>query len=376
MFTNRTALFGLTTLALAGLAVAPAAHAQSLLVSNVGSTGAYANTISRFGLDGSFTGTFLTLGAGQGLADSGTLPAGLAQDSAGNVYIALSSDGVILQYNPITKASSVYATIPSIMPGFAFGTSSPVLAFDGTNLFVSTAPSGSSSFNGAVYKITPNAGGTTGTATKLFTDTNATAQNIGGVAVDSAGNVYLGDGNNTARVLEIDPNSGAILATASRASGGPSGTTGVTVGPDGTVYATEFKGNLTKFSNPFSNGMNGTNSTAIANNTAIEGANTAEGVARPRGIIFDSTTGDLLVVDGSNGSIDRFTTSGAAAGKGGFSTLSSGTAGFNSPDALLMYNTIAAAPEPSQAAVLGLGMFGLCALGLRARRRTAKTTAC
>jgi sugar lactone lactonase YvrE len=368
MFQNRAVYFGLTTLALAGLAFAPAAHAQELLVANEGGATptTYANTISEYNAaTGAFTGTFLTLGSA-GLADTGTTPVGLAEDSAGNIYVALNSNDTILKYNPTTGVSSTYATINDTLTSSQFGIGSPALAIYDNNLFVATVPTNSNSLNGGVFEVTPNAGGSTGTATKIFTDTSSTAQNIGGIAVDGSGNIYLGDGNAVSRVVELD-STGTQIAVRTHIPGGDSssGTQGVTVGPDGTVYATAFKGDLASITDPFATGT----LTVLASNSTIKGVNTTETDARPRGVIVDSGTGDLLVVDGTpTGAVDRFTTSGAAAGNGGYATFI--TAGLNGPTALLEYTAPVAAPEPSQMAVLGLGVLGLGVLGLRARRRS------
>ncbi len=148
-------------------------------------------------------GVVTTLGG-----DLGTWPAGVAIDGVGNVYVAGIADNIIRKITPTGVATTLAGTAG--VSGHADGTGKAAsfnlpasVAIDSMgNLFV--AESG----NNTIRKITPTGAVTTlaGTAGKkgAANGTGAAARfnHPMGVTTDSAGNIYVADsGNNTIRKI-------------------------------------------------------------------------------------------------------------------------------------------------------------------------------
>ena len=142
---------------------------------------------------------------GSGSAARFNLPTGLAVDGAGNVYVADNGNSRIRK---ITPAASV-TTFAGSAPGSADGTGTAAqfngpsgVAVDASgNVFVTDAG------NNTIRKITPARVVTTLGGLALSPGTsdgagiNARFNSPRGIAVDSAGNIYVGDsGNHTIRV--------------------------------------------------------------------------------------------------------------------------------------------------------------------------------
>lgn len=176
-------------------------------------------------------GVVTTLGG-----DLGTWPAGVATDSVGNVYVAGIADNTIRKITPTGVVTTLAGTAG--VSGHADGTGKAAsfnlpasVAIDSMgNLFV--AESG----NNTIRKITPAGVVTTlaGTAGKKGTanGTGAAARfnHPMAVAIDSARNVYVADsGNNTIRKIT---SAGAVTTLA--------GTAGMEGDSDGTGAAARF----------------------------------------------------------------------------------------------------------------------------------------
>ena len=209
------------------------------------------------GLAGSVDGT--------GSAARFTKPEGLVIDSAGNVIVADFGNNTIRRITPAGVVTTLAGTAG--VRGAANGTgaaasfNSPVgVALDAAgNIYV--ADSG----NQLIRKVTPagvvttyaGVAGTAGSADGPAA--SATFRGPSGVAVDTAGNVYVGDSNN-ATIRKIDTS--AVVSTAA-------GRAGITGSTDG--------------------------SAALFNN--------------PNGVVADAT-GNLYVADSANGTIRKITPAG------------------------------------------------------------------
>ena len=133
---------------------------------------------------------FTSSGVGSVFASSGSQrPSGLAFDSAGNLYAAI-TDNTVVQF-----------TVGGVGSVFASGLSDPQgLAFDSAgNLYVANYGEG-----------TINMFSSTGTDLGVFASGLSGPQ---GLAFDSAGNLYVGNGNNNT-IVEFTPGGvGSVFAS-------------------------------------------------------------------------------------------------------------------------------------------------------------------
>ncbi len=281
---------------------------------------------------------------------------GIVADGNGNVYTTSGND--IFKINPTTGAfitptgsRTPFATDPN-NDGEIYG-----LALDANNnLYFS------SETTGRVYKVTPNAAGTAGTvnATPFATGVGSP----GALTFDSAGNLYVGDqgiGNgvkNGNNVFKVTP-TGAVSTFAT----GFATTPGVQ-STDVLGLAFNPAGNLIVSLDQNANGNNASNHIAqVAPNGTISAfLNPASGFFEA-GDAVDSA-GNVYYLSNGNNTVYK-----AAAGGTSSTTFING--GFTSSFGIAL--APAAAPEPSQFVALGLGMLGLGALALKARKRSSLT---
>jgi sugar lactone lactonase YvrE len=234
---------------------------------------------------------------GTGGAARFNAPAGVAVDSSGNVYVADSGNHVIRK---ITSAA-VVTTLA--------GTAGVTGSADGT-----------------------------GSAAQ-FNDSR-------GVAVDTSGNVYVADGNNTI-IRKITP-SGVVttLAGTAGAAGAADGTGsaarfrypyGVAVDNSGNVYVADTENSTIRKITPA--GVVTTLAGEYLTTGSADGTGNAARFFYPHGIAVD-TSGNIFVADSSNGTIRKVTPAGAVttfAGTAGNIGSNDGTgtaAEFNYPESI------------------------------------------
>ncbi len=273
-----------------------------------------------------------------GAAASFFYPTGVSTDSAGNVYVADTSNNTIRKITPAGVVSTLAGTAGVSGPTDATGAAASFFYPTGVatdsagNVYV--ADTG----NNTIRKITP-AGVVTlaGTAgVRGHADGIGVAASFfypNGVATDSAGNVYVTDaGNYTIR--KITP-AGVVstLAGTARVSGSADATgaaasfsypNGVTTDSAGYVYVTDYGNHTIRKITPA-----GAVST-LAGTAGVFGSADATGAAAsfryPYGVATDSA-GNVFVADTGNYTIRKITSAGAV------STLA-GTAGVGHADGI------------------------------------------
>lgn len=291
---------------------------------------------------------------GTGSAARFSYPGGVAVDGAGNVYVADQSNNTIRK---ITAGGVVTTLAGSAgQPGSADGTGSAArfnlpqsVAVDSAgNIYVADTS------NHTIRKVTPG-----GTVTTLAgsagnsgsTDgngNNARFNNPNGVAVDSAGNVYVGDTHNNI-VRKITP--GGIVTTLAGTAGSAGSTdgtgsaarfnfpTGVAVDNAGNLYVADFDSNTIRVGVPVAKYEPYVIST-LAGFPGSAGSNDGTGSGArfyfPSGVAMDNA-GNLYVADQKNCTIRKITPGGMVttlAGLAGSSGSADGTgsaARFNTP---------------------------------------------
>jgi len=217
--------------------------------------------ITPAGVATTLAGTAGTTGFTDGLGAAALFwgPWGVATDSAGNVYVADTGNEIIRKITPSGVASTLAGTVGTI--GSTDGTGAAALFWGPRGVATDSAGNVyvADTGNDTIRKITPAgvvttlagsagmAGSTDGMgAAALFSEPQ-------GVAADSAGNIYVADGNNNT-VRKITP-SGVVtnLAGMAGATGSTDGVgiaarfnypRGVATDSDGNVYVADF-GNAT-----------------------------------------------------------------------------------------------------------------------------------
>ena len=286
-------------------------------------------------------------------------PYGIAADSTGNLFVADTGNDAIRK---VIQAGTnwVVSTLAGSIPGFVDGTNSDAqfdypagIAVDAAgNLYVADF------YNNAIRKVTPSGGNwvvTTlaGNGLRGTTDgTNGVARfyHPTGVALDSAGRLYVADeGNNTVR--RIVPSGTNWVVTTLAGLSGTSGTTdgtntaarfagpwGIAVDSSGRIYVSDFISSRLRQVVPV-----GTNwvVTTIAGSGygAADGTNNFVQFDYPMGLAVDSAV-NLYVADYYNDSVRKVqpvgtnwvvTTIGGGAGVSGNQDGSGTNALFNLP---------------------------------------------
>ncbi len=290
---------------------------------------------------------------GTGSAASFSFPIGVAVDSSGNVCVGDSTNNLIREISP----GGVVTTLAgSIWGGSSNGTGTAALfygpdgvAVDGSgNVYVADFG------NNLIRKIAPGAVVTTLAGSMAYGSSNGvgTAASFNGpqgVAVDASGNVYVADRyNNMIRVITSGGLVSTLAGTSSPGSANGTGTgasfywpQGVAVDGAGNVYVGDSLNNLIRKITP--GGMVST----LAGQAGVTGATNATGTAAtfnyPIGVAVDDS-GTVYVADCGNNMIRKITPGGVVSTLAGSTTpgSSNGTgtgASFKGPFGVAVGNT-------------------------------------
>jgi hypothetical protein len=271
-------------------------------------------------------------------------PTGVAVDSAGNIYVADQRNNTIRK----VTASGVVMTLAGTagMPGSADGTGAAARFYSPAGVAVDSAGNiyvaNPDPHNGTVRKVT---------ATGVVTTLAGTAGFVWptGVAVDSAGNLYVGDTFvDTLRkvtpagvVTTLAGEGGFGFADGTGTAARFAGPVGVAVDSAGTVYVAD-EGNHTIRKVTAAGVV-----TTLAGDSSIGSVNGIGAAARfndPAGVAADKA-GNIYVADESNSTIRKVTATGVVttlAGTAGMLGSADGTGGaarFSFPSSVAVDNT-------------------------------------
>ncbi len=291
----------------------------------------------------SSTGTVSTLLAESGVSGSSDgigpaarfyAPEGIASDSKGNIFIADSLNYAVRKISPSGAVTTLAGRTGTSVNGVAsvgvFGLLSGLATDSAGNVYVADRS------NGIIQKISSDGTTTTLAGSPLQygyadgTGKSAIFGVIQGIATDSAGNIYVADTSNCA-VRKISP-TGVVTTIAGIAGGngstdgpgsralfcGPTvnfngllslqgGPTGIAVDAAGNVYVSDNgNNNIRKID---TSGM----VTTLAGHTGVvgfvDGVGTQASFNNPQGLAVDRS-GNVYVADANNGTIRKITPSG------------------------------------------------------------------
>ena len=299
-------------------------------------------------------GTVGSFGSDDGIGTSALLnnPDGLVVDNSGNVYVADTNNNLIRKIDSSGKVTTIAGT-GSAGSADGIGTSasfdSPIgITLDSSgNIYVADYG------NHLIRKIDSSGNVTTlagsgSSGSSNGNGTSASFYNPIGIAVDSDGNVYVGDtGNNQIRKIDSSGNVTTLAGSESSGSEDGQGTSasfykpyGIAVDNSGNIYVADAKnyrirkidssGNVTTLAGSGSQGL-------------VDGNSTTASFDLPRGIAVDGS-GNVYVGDTSNHLIRKIDSSGnvtTLAGNGikGSADGNGTSASFNYPYGIAVDNS-------------------------------------
>jgi len=293
----------------------------SLLVMGLAAPGGYAQTYTFSTIAGGSRGS----NNGVNFAAQFSTPTGVAVDNAGNVYVADQLNSAIREITP-SGTNWIVSTIAGGTMGSRDGTNTDAqfsgptgIAIDSmTNLYVADQ------FNYTIRKITPS--GTNWVVTTLAgqvgvfgiqngANTNAQFHNPFGIAVDTAGNLFVADEYNNA-IREIMPDGGnwvvsTIAGQGPNSPGSQNGTNtaaqfsypaGVAVDANSNVYVADQINNLIRLITPMGTNWVVTTIAGQLNAGFSNGLGTNAEFTSPVGVALDANS-NLYVGDSANNAI-------------------------------------------------------------------------
>lgn len=275
-----------------------------------------------------------TTGSADGTGNSARFwnPQGVAVDSTGTVYIADTANSAI---RLMTSAGVVTTLAGSPSEGSANGATTSARFYNPRNVAVDTSSNlyVADTQNSVIRKITPlgvvsvlaGTVGVFGSADGL--GANALFSGPQGVAVDSAGNVYVADtGNNTIRKIT----SGGMVGTLAGLAGSPGnadgtgtsahfyGPAGVAVDSANNVYVADtWNHTIRKIT---SGGVSSTLAGLAGTCGTFDGTNSSARFNCPTGVAVDGS-GNLYVADYNNDTIRKVTPAGVVTTLAGWAAI-------------------------------------------------------
>ncbi len=282
------------------------------------------NTIRKVtpaGVVSTFAGTAGALGTvdGVGTAARFNAPTGIAMGGDGNIYVADTGNNTIRRVTPAGVVSTIAGTAGTV--GSADGVGAAALFFNpariavdaSSNLYVTDRG------NSTIRKITPSRIVTTLAGTPgMFGSADGTGSAASfffpiGVAADTSGNVYVGDGTNTIRKIT---QSGVVstLAGTSGVTGAADGTGalasfnnigGIAVDVSGNIFVADQGNNLIRKVTP--SGVVTLFSGIWGRADSADGSDGTAGYRTPTSVAVDGKTGNMYVTDYTSSLIRKIT---------------------------------------------------------------------
>ncbi|MEO6994352.1 MAG: immunoglobulin domain-containing protein, partial [Lacunisphaera sp.] len=241
---------------------------------------------------------------------------GLALDAAGNLYTADSAEYVVQKITPsgiVTTVAGIMGQRGSVDGSVSQAQLSPTggIAIDGSGIIYITE-------NFSIRKITPGGNVSILTGVEDGTGTPASFANPKGVTIDTAGNLFVADSNDSA-VRKINPSGGVTTFAGNLTKSGDddgTGTDATFIGPSsialdlaGNFLVTDSGTNTLRRISPAGQVTTLAGLSPEKSNGSVDGIGSAARFNSPTGMAI-SSTGDIYVADSGNGTIRKIAPSG------------------------------------------------------------------